>query len=282
MLADKFKRIKRVAWKVMGGIFKNMWDYKFVPIEIISRDSNVDVNKVERILKYLSDERLVEIKQTEYLGGAFTFLGLSLYSLHRLVSKGYVTMIGERMGEGKESVIYNCISRWSEAILKFHKVGYVSFRRVREKRYYGNLHYTVLMVRSAKNEFNALKKLYGKVSVPRPYGWEGNTVLMELIDAKELYKVKLENPKDVFNYIIDELKKMWKVGIVHGDLSQFNILVNPEGVWFIDFPQAIDLNERCDENVKEIFKRDISNILSYFKKTYNIDVDLNSVLKYIL
>ena len=277
MLAEKFKSVRDVAWRVMDGIFKNMWDYKFVPVEIIARDSKVEEHKVERVLKGLADEKLAEVKQTEYLGGAFTFLGLSLYSLHRFVKRDMVTMLGKNMGEGKESMIYNCMSKWGEAVIKFHKVGYPSFKRVREKRDYGDLHYTVLMVRSAKNEFNALKKLHGKVSVPKPYGWEGNAVLMELIDAKELYKVRLENPKDVLDYVLDEVKEMWKLGIVHGDLSQFNILVSPEGIWIIDFPQAIDLNElESDEELKraeEILRRDLINLLNYFRKTYGLKVD---------
>ncbi len=277
MLAEKFKRMRGVAWKVMDGIFKNMWDYKFVPVEIIARDSKVEENKVERILKGLADEKLVEFKRTEYLGGAFTFLGLSLYSLKRFVKKDVVTMLGKKMGEGKESIIYNCISKWGEAVIKFHKVGYQSFKKVREKRDYGDLHYTVLMIRSARNEYNALKKLYGKVSVPKPYGWEGNAVLMELIDAKELYKVRLKNPKDVLEYILEEVREMYALGIVHGDLSQFNILVSSEGIWIIDFPQAIDLNElESDEEMRiaeEIFRRDLENILNYFKKSYNLNVN---------
>ena len=286
MLAEKFRKLRGLAWKVMDGIFENMWDYKYVPIEIIARDSGVEEHKVEKVLKSLSDEKLIELKRTEYLGGAFTFLGLSLYSLNRFVRRNVVTMLGEKMGEGKESMIYNCMSKWGETVLKFHKVGYPSFKKVREKRDYGDLHYTVLMVRSAKNEFNALKKLYGKVSVPKPYGWEGNAVLMELIDAKELYKVKLENPKDVLDYIIEEVKEMWKLGIVHGDLSQFNILVNPEGIWFIDFPQAIDLNEiETDEELKmveEILRRDLTNLVNYFKKTYRLNVDANKVVDEVL
>ncbi len=286
MLAERFKRIRGLAWRVMNGIFENMWDYRYVPIEIISRDSGVEEHKVERVLKSLSDDRLVEVKQTEYLGGAFTFLGLSLYSLHRFVRKDLVTMLGEKMGEGKESMIYNCMSRWGEAVLKFHKVGYTSFKKVREKRDYGDLHYTVLMVRSAKNEFNALKKVYGKVSVPKPYGWEGNAVLMELVDAKELYKVKLENPKEVLDYIIEDVREMWRLGIVHGDLSQFNILVNPEGIWFIDFPQAIDISEvESYEELKlaeDTLRRDLTNILNYFRKTYGIDVNVERVIEEVI
>ncbi|ADB57791.1 RIO1 family regulatory kinase/ATPase domain-containing protein [Archaeoglobus profundus] len=286
MLAERFRKLRGLAWRVMDGIFENMWDYKYVPIEIIARDSGVEEHKAEKVLKTLSNEKLIELKQTEYLGAAFTFLGLSLYSLNRFVRKNIVTMLGEKMGEGKESMVYNCISKWGEAVLKFHKVGYTSFKRVREKRDYGDLHYTVLMIRSAKNEFNALKKLHSKVSVPKPYGWEGNAVLMELIDAKELYKVRLENPKEVLDYIIEEVREMWKLGIVHGDLSQFNILVNPEGIWFIDFPQAIDLNEiETDEELRmaeEILRRDLTNLISYFRKTYRVEVDADRIVEEIL
>lgn len=284
--AEKFKRINKLKWKVLDAIFKHMWDYKYVPAEIIANAAGVDLDKIEKILKSLKDERLVENKYTEYLGSAFTFLGLSLYSLWRLVRSDKVSMLGKKMGEGKESIIYNCYSeRYGEGVLKFHKVGYPSFKKVREKRDYGTLHFTVLMVRSARNEFNAMKKLYGYVSVPKPYDWEGNAVLMELIDAKELYKVRLENPKDVLDMIVEEIKKMYSMGVIHGDLSQYNILVNPEGIWFIDFPQYVDLDELENEHEKnmaeEMLKRDVENILNYFRKTYGIKRDFDEILRYI-
>lgn len=284
--AEKFKRINKLKWKVLDAIFKHMWDYKYVPAEIIANAAGVDLDKIEKILKSLKDERLVENKYTEYLGSAFTFLGLSLYSLWRLVRSDKVSMLGKKMGEGKESIIYNCYSeRYGEGVLKFHKVGYPSFKKVREKRDYGTLHFTVLMVRSARNEFNAMKKLYGYVSVPKPYDWEGNAVLMELIDAKELYKVRLENPEDVLDMIVEEIKKMYSMGVIHGDLSQYNILVNPEGIWFIDFPQYVDLDELENEHEKnmaeEMLKRDVENILNYFRKTYGIKRDFDEILRYI-
>ncbi len=284
--AEKFRRMSKLKWRVLDGIFKNMWDYKFVPAEVIAKSSQINPDKIEPILKALKDENLVENKYTEYLGSAFTYLGLSLYSLWRLVRSNKVSMLGKKMGEGKESIIYNCYSeRYGECVLKFHKVGYPSFRKVKEKRDYGTLHFTVLMVRSAKNEFKALKRLYGKVSVPKPYDWEGNAVLMELIDARELYKVRLENPEDVLDMIIEDVKTMVSNGVVHGDLSQYNILVNPEGVWYIDFPQHVDLNEiETEEEMRmaeEILRRDVENVLNYFKRTYGIERDVDAVLAYV-
>ena len=283
-----YLRMPKPGWLVLRAIFRNMWEYEYVPAYIIARDAKMSENKVETLLKRLADEGLVSNKYTEYLGTSFTFLGLSVYSLHLQVKKGRILKIGKLMGEGKESVVYNCIagSKWDkqggngeEAVIKFHRVGYPSFKKVKEKRDYGTLHFTVLTVRSARNEYNALRKLYGKVPVPRPISWEGNSVLMELIDARELFKVRLENPEEVLEMILEDVARMGKAGIVHGDLSQYNILVNEDGIWFIDFPQSVEIGEKGSE---DILRRDVENILTYFRRTYGIERDINKVLKRIM
>ncbi len=278
-LVEPYLRMSKTGWMVLKAIFRNMWDYEYVPAYIISRDAKMSQEKVETLLRKLADEGIVTNKYTEYLGSSFTFMGLSIYSLHLQVKKGRVSMIGKLMGEGKESVVYNCMSRDEEAVIKFHRVGYPSFKKVKKKRDYGTLHFTVLTIRSARNEYQALKKLYGKVPVPRPISWEGNSVLMELIDAKELYRVKLENAEEVLNMILDEVASMYKAGIVHGDLSQYNILVSEEGIWFIDFPQSIEVRE---EGFQDILKRDVENILTYFRRSYGIEKDMNEALERIV
>jgi len=78
--------------------------------------------------------------------------------------------------------------------------------------------------------------------------------------------------------IIEEIKKMYEAGIVHGDLSQFNILVSEEGLWIIDFPQSVDVG---DERADDYLARDVENVLSYFERTYGVKKNLNEVLEYI-
>lgn len=277
-IVERYKSMNRHKWKVMDAIFHYLWDFEFVPVELISKRTNLSANKIESILRDLSDERMVENKTTEYIGSTFTFIGLSVYSLHRMVRRGKIDMIGKKMGEGKESVVYNCYSeRFGECVIKFHRVGYPSFKKVKEKRDYGTLHFSILTIRSARNEYNTLRKLAG-LAVPKVYAWEGNAVLMELIDAKELFKVKLENPEDVLEMILDETKAMFLREIIHGDLSQYNILVNPEGIWIIDFPQSITLEY---EDWEWFLRRDVENVLRYFKKTYGVEKDINKVIEYI-
>ncbi|MDK2875637.1 MAG: kinase 2 [Archaeoglobaceae archaeon] len=277
-LPSLYSKLGKNSWKILDAIFRNLWNYKYVPLNVISNLANINEEKTRRILRALADDGIVVNKQTEYEGATLTFSGLSLFSLHLLVESGQVEAIGKKMGEGKESLVYNCISKQGEAVIKFHKLGYQSFKKVVEKRDYGNLNFLVLSIRSAKREFSALRKLKG-LAVPEAYAWEGNAVLMQLIDADEMIKVKLENPEEILDAIIDEMAKFYRRGIVHGDLSPFNILVNEDGFWVIDFPQSLEVGEA---NWREILLRDLENLLRYFKRTYRIERDMNSVFQRII
>lgn len=279
-VAEVYRKLGKHSWSIMDAIFKNLWDYKYVPLNIIAEDARISEEKARAILRQLSDESLVLNRQTDYEGSTFTFYGLSIYSLHRMVRRGVVSAIAKLMGEGKESMVFNCYSeKFGECVIKFHKLGHASFKKVRDKRKYGELHFSVLAIRSAKNEFKTLKKLQG-LAVPEVYAWEGNAVMMQLIDAKELYRVKVENPAELLEMIVDEVRRFYRRGIVHGDLSQYNILVNNEGFWIIDFPQSVGVEN--EKNWKELLVRDVSNILNYFYKSYRIEKDINSTIEYIL
>ncbi len=297
-LHNLYKRIRKVEWKVIDTIFREMWNYKYVPSDLISKRANLSEAETLKTLKSLSAMGVVENRVVSYFGSSLTFQGITLFSLRRLVEKGKLDMLGKKMGEGKESVVYNCYSeRYGECVLKFHKLG-VSFKRIRDKRDYGDLHLSVLTVRSAKREHQALRRLFGVAKVPEPFGWEGNAILMELIDGRELYKLRLENPDEVLDEIIEEVRKMFTVGVVHGDLSQYNILVS-EDIYIIDFPQWVKVGD-TDENMRsytnmdtsdintdteswrELLERDVRNILKYFHKVYGIEKDINSVVNYIL
>lgn len=276
-LSTLYKSLGKNSWKIMSAIFQNLWDYKFVPVNLIANLANLSEEKTKKILRDLGEKNLVLNKYTEYEGSTFTFRGLSLYSLHRLVEKGEVEALGKKMGEGKESLIYNCISKHGESVIKFHKLGYSSFKKVVEKRSYGNLNFSVLSIRSAKREFTTLRKLQG-LAVPEAYAWEGNAILMELLDARELFKVRVENPEELLDAILEEVAKFYRRGVVHGDLSQYNILVG-ESFWIIDFPQSVEVG---GEGWRELLERDLANVLRYFSRTYRIERDINSTIKSII
>jgi len=277
-LAELYREMGRHSWRILEAIFRNLWQYEFVPLQIISSNARINEEKVRNILKYLADRKVVINKQTEYEGSGLTFYGLSLHSLRQLVKRNYISGMGKLIGEGKESVVYSCYSdKFGECVIKFHKIGHTSFKRVKEKRMYGDLHFSVLAVRSAKNEYNTMRDLQG-LAVPEVYAWQGNAVLMQYIYAKELYKVRLKNPSEVFEMILDEVRKFYRRGIVHGDLSQYNIMVSEDGIWIIDFPQSVRVGM---DAWKDLLIRDVRNILTYFGKVYGIEKDINSSIQVI-
>ena len=277
-LTELYREMGRHSWRILEAIFRNLWQYEFVPLQIISNNARINEEKVRNILKYLADRKVVINKQTEYEGSRLTFYGLSLHSLRQLVKRNYISGMGKLIGEGKESVVYSCYSdKFGECVIKFHKIGHTSFKRVKEKRMYGDLHFSVLAVRSAKNEYNTMRDLQG-LAVPEVYAWRGNAVLMQHIYAKELYKVRLKNPSEVLEMILDEVRKFYRRGIVHGDLSQYNIMVSEDGIWIIDFPQSVRVGM---DAWKDLLIRDVRNILTYFGKVYGIEKDINSSIQVI-
>jgi RIO kinase 1 len=120
-------------------------------------------------------------------------------------------------------------------------------------------------------EVDALYKLAGAgVRVPRPYGCFDGVLLMELIvdgeglEAPRLNDVFLstEQARADHAVMMRYVTRMLCAGLVHGDLSEFNVLVDEEGPVIIDLPQVIDA--AANNNAARFFARDVNNITAYY------------------
>ncbi len=112
------------------------------------------------------------------------------------------------------------------------------------------------------------------VRVPAPYKCVHNVLVMEYIgDAKKpapmLKDVSLSHPQKIFDEIMTFITRMYKKRIVHADLSAFNILFFRQKPYVIDVGQSVLLDHPSSS---EFLKRDIHNIVHYFKK-YGIEAD---------
>ena len=97
--------------------------------------------------------------------------------------------------------------------------------------------------------------------------------------APMIKDVLIENPQEIFNTIINYIFLMYKKGkIVHSDLSAFNILYYRKKPYIIDIGQGVMLEH---PRSLEFLKRDIDNMVRYFKK-YNIKADVNKIYKKIV
>jgi len=110
------------------------------------------------------------------------------------------------------------------------------------------------------------------VRVPEPFIFTDGVLVMELVTdaegnpAPRLGDVRLarEHAQQVFDKLLREAVKMLCAGVVHGDLSDFNVLMGAEGPVIIDFPQAI--NAAGNQNAERILLRDINNLNSFLAR----------------
>lgn len=108
------------------------------------------------------------------------------------------------------------------------------------------------------------------VRVPVPYDFQDGVLLMELVEdgegdvAPRLNDVDL-HPDDArlfHQFMMQEIVKMLCAGLVHGDLSEFNVLLGPEGPVIIDLPQAVDA--AGNHHAFAMLERDVANMSNYF------------------
>lgn len=118
-------------------------------------------------------------------------------------------------------------------------------------------------------EVDALYQLSAAhVRVPQPFGFFNGVLVMELVtdsdghSAPRLGEVELEpdQARGYFRFLIRQVVRMLCLGLIHGDLSEYNVLVAPEGPVIIDLPQAV--SAAGNNNARAMLLRDVNNIRS--------------------
>jgi RIO kinase 1 len=116
-------------------------------------------------------------------------------------------------------------------------------------------------------EVDALYQLVAAdVRVPKPYGYFNDVLIMELVTdgagnpAPRLGEVDLspELAREYHQFLVRQIVRMLSLGLIHGDLSEFNVLVGPDGPVIIDLPQAV--NAAGNNNAFAMLERDVNNI----------------------
>jgi RIO kinase 1 len=116
-------------------------------------------------------------------------------------------------------------------------------------------------------EVNALYQLAAAdVRVPKPYGYFNDVLVMELVvdgegqSAPRLGEVELsaEQAREFHQFLIRQIVRMLCTGLIHGDLSEYNILIDAAGPVIIDLPQAV--NASGNNNALAMLERDVGNV----------------------
>jgi RIO kinase 1 len=207
--------------------------------------------------------------------------------LEPLVEDGLVDAVLRQLTSGKEAMVYvvrcgeeiRCAKVYKEANQRSFRqsVDYTEGRKVKNSRRARAMEKGTRYGRKAQEEawqsaeVDALYRLAAAgVRVPRPYNFLDGVLLMELVTgddgdaAPRLSDLELtsEQSRDYHRVMITQVVRMLCAGIVHGDLSEYNVLVGSDGPVIIDLPQAVDAagnNHACS-----MFERDVANLAAYF------------------
>jgi RIO kinase 1 len=204
-----------------------------------------------------------------------------------LIQDGLVDEVIRQLMSGKEATVYvvrcgeeiRCAKVYKEANQRsFHQsVDYTEGRKVKNSRRARAMEKNTRYGRKAKEEswqnaeVDALYRLAAAgVRVPKPYNFHEGVLLMELVTDSEgnaaprLNDLVLtaELAREYHSNLIAEVVRMLCAGTIHGDLSEYNVLVDSAGPVIIDLPQAIDAstnNQAC-----KMLLRDVGNITNFF------------------
>lgn len=280
-ISSVFMSLEPRDFRVLTGIEVGMKYHEWVPVEEVSRYTKLDLGQLHYVLKNLGIKGLLKRQTQPYEGYRIYFEGYDLLALNALVKRGSLSAIGEELGVGKESVVYEGLREMvgglgqQPVILKFHREGRTSFKQVKRKREHldGLQHFSWIYAArlAAKREFEVMQRLYPGVSVPEPVDHNRNVIVMAIAEGGELSKTRVVDPEWYLDMILEQVGLAYAKGVVHGDLSEYNIFVSDEGVTLIDWPQYVEVG---DARAGELLERDVGNVLAFFKRKYGVERDV--------
>jgi len=207
--------------------------------------------------------------------------------LEPLLEDGLIDQVNRQLMSGKEAMVFvvqcgdevRCAKVYKEANKRAFRqsVDYTENRKVKNSRQARAMAKGTRYGREAQEEawqnaeVDALYRLAGAgVRVPKPFNFHSGVLLMELITdadgnaAPRLNDLEFtpEQARLHFQSLLRQVVLMLCAGVIHGDLSEFNILVGADGPVIIDLPQAVDA--AGNNHARAMLERDVDNLTHYF------------------
>ena len=204
-------------------------------------------------------------------------------ALQALIDDGVIDEVIRSLKSGKEATVYLVRSGAHTRCAKVYRdlrqrsfqkrARYQEGRKVRGSRHARAIAKSTRFGRREQEaawknaEVDALYKLVAAgVRVPKPYGYFNDTLIMELVTdaagdpAPRLGEVDLtaETAREYHRFLIQQIVRMLSIGLIHGDLSEFNVLLGTDGPVIIDLPQAV--NAAGNNGALAMLERDVNNI----------------------
>jgi RIO kinase 1 len=217
------------------------------------RIKDADMRKIE---KEVFDERTVD-------------------TIYRIALKGELDYLGGVIATGKEANVFKGYTKEGEArAYKIYRTETADFKAMwpyieGDRRFDGvrRQRRHILLAWCRKEYSNLMIAKEAGCTVPQPIMYKNNVLVMQFIGdetAAPLIKdVELDDPAAAYKHLVRDLNRLYHAGLVHADVSEFNVL------WWQDLPWLIDIGQgvlTTHPRAKAFLERDAENVAKYFTK----------------
>jgi len=222
--------------------------------------------------KRLKDADQFKVEQSVFDDATFA-------AIYKLVQDGYVDAFGGPISTGKEANVYEALGNKDgeerDVAVKIYRINASNFRQMREylegdPRFegLGNDKKQIVLAWTRKEYANLKRAQKAGVRVPDPIAVERNVLVMELVGlvedrARRLAEVDVENPETAYEVVREYMRRLYSAGLVHGDLSEYNMIIHDGELVVIDLGQAVTVHH---PNADEFLRRDCRNVAAFFSR----------------
>jgi len=213
----------------------------------------------------------------------------TLGALYKLVQDGHIAAFGGPLSTGKEANVYVAAADEGEVAVKVYRINASDFRSMRDyldgdPRFEGiGSDKKKVVVAWTKKEFANLQRAKrAGVRVPEPIAVQRNVLVMEYLGgvderARRLNEVDIENPQVAYEVVREYMRRLYRAGLVHGDLSEYNVVVHDGELVILDLGQAVTIHH---PNYREFLERDCENVANFFARQ-GVDTDGDRLLEFV-
>jgi len=258
-----------------GEDFGDEWE----EIDVSDTDADRIARKRDRefaeFRKRLKDADQFKVAQSVFDDATFA-------AIYKLVQDGYIDAFGGPISTGKEANVYEALGADDRDVaVKIYRINASNFQEMRaylegDPRFEGiGSDKKKVVLAWTKKEFANLRRARSAgVRVPEPIAVERNVLVMELVGlveerARRLAEVNVENPETAFEVVREYMRRLYGAGLVHGDLSEYNLIIHDGELVVIDLGQAVTVHH---PNADDFLDRDCRNVAAFFTRQ-GIDVD---------
>ena len=237
----------------------------------------------EQFEEQINDAEQFKVEQSVFDDATFG-------ALYKLVADGHIEAFGGPISTGKEANVYEALgAEDTEVAVKIFRINASPFQQMRtylegDPRFegLGSDKKQVVLAWVRKEFANLGRAREAGVRVPRPIAVERNVLVMELVGlvedrARRLAEVNIENPETAYEVVREYMRRLHTAGLIHGDLSEYNMIIHDGELVIIDLGQAVTVHH---PNASDLLYRDCENVAAFFSRQ-GIETDADELFAFI-